>query len=128
MFGVDMTDPEPIRFLDDEGHYSPSASAGEFAAELEHLDVEDLKQWYRDMAAVRAFDTECTDLQRQGQLALWAPSVGQAGGQVGIAHAALPQDHMFPCLLYTSRCVKETGSRACRSTSLRSARPGPRVR
>lgn len=96
MFGVDMTDPEPIRFLDDEGRYSPSATAGEFAAELENLELEDLKQWYRDMAAVRAFDTECTHLQRQGQLALWAPSVGQEGGQVGIAHAALPQDHMFP--------------------------------
>lgn len=96
MFGVDMTDPEPIRFLDDEGRYAPSATASEFAAELEGLELEDLKQWYRDMSAVRAFDTECTHLQRQGQLALWAPSVGQEGGQVGIAHAALPQDHLFP--------------------------------
>lgn len=95
-FGVDMTDPEPIRFLDDEGRYAPSASAAEFAAELEDLDEADLKQWYLDMVAVRAFDTECTHLQRQGQLALWAPSVGQEGGQVGIAHASQANDHLFP--------------------------------
>lgn len=95
-FGVEMTDPEPIRFLDDEGRYAPSATAAEFAAELETLDESDLRQWYLDMVAVRAFDTECTHLQRQGQLALWAPSVGQEGGQVGIAHATQPEDHLFP--------------------------------
>ena len=95
-FGVDMTDPEPIRFLDDEGRYAPSETAAAFEGELEGLDLDDLKQWYRDMAAVRAFDTECTHLQRQGQLALWAPSVGQEGGQVGIAHAAQAEDHLFP--------------------------------
>ena len=96
MFGVDMTDPEPIRFLDDEGRFAPSATAGEFAAELEGLDESELRQWYVDMLTVRAFDTECTHLQRQGQLALWAPSVGQEGGQVGIAHAMQPADHIFP--------------------------------
>ena len=95
-FGVDMTDPEPIRFLDDEGRYAPSETAAAFEGELEGLDLDDLMQWYRDMAAVRAFDTECTHLQRQGQLALWAPSVGQEGGQVGIAHAAQAEDHLFP--------------------------------
>ncbi|NLB47727.1 MAG: pyruvate dehydrogenase (acetyl-transferring) E1 component subunit alpha [Microbacteriaceae bacterium] len=95
-FGPDWRDPEPIRFLDDEGRYAPSATAAEFAAELEDVDLDQLKQWYLDMATVRAFDIECTHLQRQGQLALWAPSMGQEGGQVGIAHAALPQDHLFP--------------------------------
>jgi pyruvate dehydrogenase E1 component alpha subunit len=95
-FGVDMVDPEPIRFLDDEGRYAPSASAAQFAGELEGLELAELQQWYRDMAIVRAFDTECTHLQRQGQLALWAPSVGQEGCQVGIVNAALPEDHLFP--------------------------------
>ena len=41
-FGVDMTDPEPIRFLDDEGRYAPSATAAEFANELEGLDLDAL--------------------------------------------------------------------------------------
>lgn len=96
MFGVDMADPEPIRFLDEEGRYSPSATAAEFASELAEIGDAELRQWYLDMAAVRAFDTECTHLQRQGQLALWAPSVGQEGCQVGIAHASQKADHIFP--------------------------------
>ncbi|QIM15621.1 pyruvate dehydrogenase (acetyl-transferring) E1 component subunit alpha [Leucobacter insecticola] len=48
------------------------------------------------MVGTRAFDTECTHLQRQGQLALWVPSVGQEGCQVGLGRAAEPQDHIFP--------------------------------
>lgn len=95
-FGVEMVDPEPIRFLDDEGHYAPSGTAQEFADELERVTLDELRQWYVDMSTVRAFDTECTHLQRQGQLALWAPSVGQEGCQVGIAHAAQADDHIFP--------------------------------
>lgn len=90
------TDPEPIRFLDDAGHYAPSDTAAEFAAELEGVGADDFKQWYRDMAFTRAFDTECTHLQRQGQLALWAQSIGQEGCQVGIARATEPADHIFP--------------------------------
>ena len=91
-----MVDPEPIRFLDDDGHFAPSASAHEFAAELEAVTEDDLMQWHRDMLTVRAFDTECTHMQRQGQLALWAPSIGQEGNQVGIAHATSAADHIFP--------------------------------
>ena len=89
-------DPEPIRFLDDEGNYAPTATAAAYADELAAVGVDDFKQWYRDMVATRAFDTECTHLQRQGQLALWVPSVGQEGCQVGLARAAEPQDHIFP--------------------------------
>lgn len=89
-------DPEPIRFLDDAGGYAPSATASEFAEELEGVGVEEFKQWYIDMVETRAFDTECTHLQRQGQLALWVPSVGQEGCQTGIARASEPQDHVFP--------------------------------
>lgn len=93
---VDMVDPEPIRFLDVDGRYAPSDSAAAFADELEGVGIEDFKQWYRDMVDTRAFDTESTHLQRQGQLALWVPSVGQEGCQVGLARAAEPQDHIFP--------------------------------
>lgn len=89
-------DPEPVRFLDDAGAYAPSATAAEFAQELDAATEDDLRQWYRDMVMTRAFDTECTHLQRQGQLALWVPSVGQEGCQVGLARAAEPQDHIFP--------------------------------
>ena len=93
---VGMVDPEPIRFLDADGKYAPSETAAEYAAELEGVGLDDFKQWYRDMVDTRAFDTECTHLQRQGQLALWVPSVGQEGCQVGLARATEPQDHIFP--------------------------------
>lgn len=89
-------DPEPIRFLDDAGRYAPSGTAAEFAEELAGVGIDEFKQWYRDMVHTRAFDTECTHLQRQGQLALWVPSVGQEGCQVGLGRAAEPQDHIFP--------------------------------
>ncbi|WP_053386050.1 thiamine pyrophosphate-dependent enzyme [Leucobacter japonicus] len=89
-------DPEPIRFLDADGGYAPSDTAAEYAAELEGVTTADLQQWYRDMVGTRAFDTECTHLQRQGQLALWVPSVGQEGCQVGLVRATEPQDHVFP--------------------------------
>jgi len=95
-FAIDMVDPEPIRFLDDAGNYAPSATAAEYTAELDGIGETELRQWYRDMAETRAFDTECTHLQRQGQLGLWVPSVGQEGCQVGLAHALAPQDHIFP--------------------------------
>ncbi|MBP6685155.1 MAG: pyruvate dehydrogenase (acetyl-transferring) E1 component subunit alpha, partial [Leucobacter sp.] len=36
------------------------------------------------------------NLQRQGQLALWAPNLGQEGCQVGLAYATEPEDHLFP--------------------------------
>src|SRR5690606_41337437 len=51
---------------------------------------------YRDMAVIRAFDQQATRLQRQGQLALWPPSLGQEAAQVGSARAARPQDTIFP--------------------------------
>lgn len=93
---IDLQDPEPIRFLDDAGNYAPSATAAEYAEELEGVGVAEFQQWYRDMVSTRAFDVECTHLQRQGQLALWVPSIGQEGCQAGIGRAAEPQDHIFP--------------------------------
>jgi 2-oxoisovalerate dehydrogenase E1 component alpha subunit len=90
------SDPQPVQFLTVDGEFAPNESAAEFASELEALDHEQLREMYRDMALTRAFDTECTNLQRQGQLALWVPSVGQEAAQVGSARATAPQDHIFP--------------------------------
>lgn len=93
---TEWIDREPIRFLDDDGNYAPSATAAEFAPQLADIGEAELREWYRDMVVTRAFDTECTHLQRQGQLGLWVPSVGQEGCQVGLGRAAQPQDHIFP--------------------------------
>src|SRR5262245_12337929 len=51
---------------------------------------------YRDMALVRRADREASALQRQGQLGLWAPLLGQEAAQIGAGRALAPQDMVFP--------------------------------
>nr|WP_218853013.1 thiamine pyrophosphate-dependent dehydrogenase E1 component subunit alpha [Microbacterium immunditiarum] len=63
---------------------------------VEALTDDELEGFYRDMVVIRAFDRQATNLQRQGQLALWPPSYGQEAAQVGSARATRPQDHVFP--------------------------------
>ena len=60
------------------------------------LDAEALRGMYRDMVLVRRFDTEATALQRQGELALWAQSLGQEAAQIGSGRALATQDYVFP--------------------------------
>jgi 2-oxoisovalerate dehydrogenase E1 component alpha subunit len=55
-----------------------------------------LRELYRDMAVVRRIDAEAVALQRQGELALWAPLLGQEAAQVGSARALRPDDFVFP--------------------------------
>lgn len=68
----------------------------ELDAAISHLSAEDLRRFYRDMVMVRAADHEATNLQRQGQLGLWASAIGQEGAQIGAGHAARPQDYLVP--------------------------------
>jgi 2-oxoisovalerate dehydrogenase E1 component alpha subunit len=51
---------------------------------------------YRDMVLVRRADREAKALQRQGELALWAPLLGQEAAQIGAGRAMAPQDMAFP--------------------------------
>jgi pyruvate dehydrogenase E1 component alpha subunit len=62
------------------------------------LDVtdEDLRGMYREMVLTRRFDAEGTALQRQGELGLWIPSLGQEAAQTGSARAFDPRDMLFP--------------------------------
>ena len=60
------------------------------------LDDDALRATYRDLVLVRRLDVEATALQRQGELGLWAPLLGQEAAQVGSARAMAPQDHAFP--------------------------------
>ena len=61
-----------------------------------HLGADALRGMYRDMVLVRRFDAEATALQRQGELGLWAQSLGQEAAQVGSGRALSPQDYVFP--------------------------------
>ncbi|GAA4267462.1 thiamine pyrophosphate-dependent dehydrogenase E1 component subunit alpha [Frondihabitans peucedani] len=94
----DATGPDapPIQLLDPAGVLQENDRTAEFLPVIEALDDESLQRFHRDMVLTRRFDDEAGNLQRQGQLALWVPSHGQEGAQVGSAHAMRPQDHVFP--------------------------------
>ncbi len=82
--------------LDETGRFAPSAAAERYLPLIEAIGDAELEQFYRDMVVIRAIDTQATNLQRQGQLALWPPSRGQEAAQVGSGRAARAQDTIFP--------------------------------
>ena len=59
-------------------------------------DDDQIKGFYRDMVMTRRIDTEATALQRQGELGLWASSLGQEAAQVGSGRALSKHDFVFP--------------------------------
>jgi len=60
------------------------------------ISAAQIRSLYRDMVLVRRADREATALQRQGQLGLWAPLLGQEAAQIGAGRAMAPQDMAFP--------------------------------
>ena len=56
---------------------------------------EQLAALYEDMVVVRRIDTEATALQRQGELGLWPPLLGQEAAQIGSARALRTDDFVF---------------------------------
>jgi 2-oxoisovalerate dehydrogenase E1 component alpha subunit len=89
-------DSAVVRVLAADGTLAPTAAAEPYLDVIDALSEAELEGFYRDMFVIRAFDQQATNLQRQGQLALWPPSLGQEAAQVGSARAARPQDHIFP--------------------------------
>jgi len=87
---------QTVRLLSTDGTLLSDDRAAEYLPYVERLSDEQLRQLHRDMAIIRRFDIEATNLQRQGQLALWPPSQGQEAAQVGSARATRAQDHIFP--------------------------------
>ncbi len=88
--------PGLVRVLAADGTFAPTEAAEQFRPIIDALSDTQLEQFYREMVVVRGFDREATNLQRQGQLALWPPSFGQEAAQVGSAIAARSQDTLFP--------------------------------
>ena len=94
-----MTPPDEsalVRVLAADGTFAPTPEAERYLPLIDALADSELETFYRDMVVVRAFDRQATNLQRQGQLALWPPSLGQEAAQVGSVRAARAQDHFFP--------------------------------
>ena len=61
-----------------------------------HLPPETLAWLYESMAVTRELDTEFVNLQRQGELALYASCRGQEAAQVGAAACLRKTDWLFP--------------------------------
>ena len=87
---------DPIRLLSPSGELIESEENAAWLPVVEALSEEQLLEFHRQMVVIRRFDIEAGNLQRQGQLALWIPSIGQEGAQVGSGSAARAQDHIFP--------------------------------
>jgi pyruvate dehydrogenase E1 component alpha subunit len=85
-----QSDPDLVQLLTPEGEL------------VEHPDYkidlspEEYRGLYRDMVLVRRIDAEGTALQRQGELGLWAPLLGQEAAQVGSGRAQTADDYSFP--------------------------------
>jgi 2-oxoisovalerate dehydrogenase E1 component alpha subunit len=60
------------------------------------LADEDLRGMYRAMLVTRQVDVEATALQRQGELAVYPPLLGQEAAQIGSAYALGEEDFVFP--------------------------------
>lgn len=82
-----------LQVLDTEGRRRPQPELDPW---IEDVDTDALAALYRQMAVVRRLDVEATHLQRQGELALWPPLLGQEAAQVGSAVALRPDDFVFP--------------------------------
>lgn len=81
-----------VQLLDERGARVPSP---EFDAVVDDLTADALLGLYRDMVVVRRIDGEATALQRQGELALWPPLLGQEAAQIGSARMLRAGDFVF---------------------------------
>ena len=81
---------EPVQLLDDEGelHEVPG-----FPLDLKD---DDFRALHRYMVLSRRVDRQAINLQRQGQLGVYASLLGQEAAQVGSAYALGPEDWVFP--------------------------------
>ncbi|HKS50958.1 MAG TPA: thiamine pyrophosphate-dependent dehydrogenase E1 component subunit alpha, partial [Pseudonocardiaceae bacterium] len=79
-----------VQLLTPEGQ---RVSNPQFDLEISAAQIQAL---YRDMVLIRRADREANVLQRQGQLGLWAPLLGQEAAQIGAGRAMAPQDMAFP--------------------------------
>src|SRR5215217_7126379 len=97
---VQLIDPSGVRHP--HGHYDPLVADVDGAA---------LQKLYEDMVVVRRIDAEATALQRQGELALWPPLLGQEAAQIGSGRALRSDDFVFSS-------YRENGVAYCRGVDL----------
>lgn len=82
--------PDAVRLLDPEGKLDEKAAKGLDLKEQDFLEM------FRLMLLSRRADLEATALQRQGELAVYPPLIGQEAAQIGSAYALEAGDFIFP--------------------------------
>ena len=105
---LDFESSNPVQLLDPLGNRVADTRYDPLVA-----DVTDdrLTALYEDLVLVRRIDTEAVALQRQGELALWPPLLGQEAAQVGSARALRADDFVFSS-------YRENGVAYCRGVEL----------
>jgi pyruvate dehydrogenase E1 component alpha subunit len=83
----------------------------EFDFWVRDITDEQLCSLFEDMSVVRRIDVEATALQRQGELALWPPLLGQEAAQIGSGRSLRPDDFVFSS-------YRENGVAYCRGVDL----------
>ena len=81
---------DPVQLLDDDGALHEIEG---FPLDLKEQDFRDL---YRFMVLARRVDKQAINLQRQGQLGVYASLLGQEAAQIGSAYALQEADWVFP--------------------------------
>jgi 2-oxoisovalerate dehydrogenase E1 component alpha subunit len=84
---------DSVQLLSPEGEFTPHP---DYPLESSENVPDLLRDLYRDMVLVRRFDREGNALQRQGQLSIWVPLLGQEAAQIGAGRALAPTDMAFP--------------------------------
>jgi len=85
-----------LRLLGQDGVLVHDDRVEKYHHAIAHLDEADFREFYRVMNVVRRFDIEAGNLQRQGHMALWVPSIGQEAAQVGPVLLADPRTTFSP--------------------------------
>jgi 2-oxoisovalerate dehydrogenase E1 component alpha subunit len=98
----------PLQLVPPDGIRVPDHDADPWVADI---DGTALAALYDDLTVIRRLDVEATALQRQGELGLWPPLLGQEAAQVGSARALRSDDFVF-----TS--YRENGVAYCRGVPI----------
>jgi pyruvate dehydrogenase E1 component alpha subunit len=83
---------ELVQLLDPSGH---RVADERYEALISDITPEQLVSLYEDLVVVRRIDVEATALQRQGELGLWPPLLGQEAAQIGSGRALRDDDFVF---------------------------------
>jgi 2-oxoisovalerate dehydrogenase E1 component alpha subunit len=102
------TGPDLLQLITPSGE---RISHPEFDFWVRDITDDHLCSLFEDMTVIRRIDVEATALQRQGELALWPPLLGQEAAQIGSGRALRADDFVFSS-------YRENGVAYCRGVDL----------